>query len=445
MSQGVTEPQARLQPVQTEVRLAEDTVLTDDFLRQLINVGEVDILVGVPTHNNSGTIGQVIQAIQAGLLKAFPRERAAIINADGGSRDGTRDLVAAASIDDVRHASKLYTLRTLHSISTEYAPTPSSGAALKTILAAAELLRAKACVVISPESTNIEPDWIPRLLRPIYSDDYDLATPLYRRHKFEGLLVRNVIYPMMRALYGWRIREPFPSEFGLSARLANQFLAQNVWSSEFGQTGAEICLSVSALAGGYRLHQTYLGAKIHADRSAADLVPAIRQTVGTLFFTMENNLPAWAATHGSRSVSSTGPEAELTLDPLRVNRKRLRDNYRAGISELEPVFKSILSQSTLAELQRIGNLEEDEFLYPADLWVKTIYEFAASYHKSVINRDHILQALAPLYRGRIFTFLVENRIGSAQDVENSVELLCCEFERQKPYLLELWEGERVRT
>src|SRR5947209_5059487 len=104
MSPGVTEQQERLQPVQAEVRLAEDTVLTDDFLRQLINVGEVDILVGVPTHNNSSTIAGVIQAIQAGLLQAFPRERAAIINADGGSRDGTRELVAAASIDDVRRA-----------------------------------------------------------------------------------------------------------------------------------------------------------------------------------------------------------------------------------------------------------------------------------------------------------------------------------------------------
>ena len=35
--------------------LAEETFLTDDFLRQLVNVGEVDILVGLPTHNNAKT------------------------------------------------------------------------------------------------------------------------------------------------------------------------------------------------------------------------------------------------------------------------------------------------------------------------------------------------------------------------------------------------------
>ncbi len=85
-----------------EIKLAEGTFLTDDFLRQLINVGEVDILVGVPTHNNAKTIGSIVETIQAGILTFFPRERAAIINADGGSRDGTPELVVSAAIGDAR-------------------------------------------------------------------------------------------------------------------------------------------------------------------------------------------------------------------------------------------------------------------------------------------------------------------------------------------------------
>jgi len=99
--------------------LADETLLTDDFLRQLINVGEVDILVGLPTHNNAKTIEPVLRATQAGILKCFPRERVVIINADGGSQDGTPELVTGASIDDVWRASKVYTLRTLHAVSTQ--------------------------------------------------------------------------------------------------------------------------------------------------------------------------------------------------------------------------------------------------------------------------------------------------------------------------------------
>src|SRR6202167_192328 len=211
------------------MRLAEETFLTDDFVRQLINVGEVDILVGLPTHNNARTIGSIVRTIQRGILQASPRERAVIINVDGGSRDGTPELVTGIAINDVGPASNLYALRTLPSISTRYASSPASGVALRTILSAADLLRAKACVVISPESANIESEWVSKLLRPIYREGFDLVTPTYSRHKFEGLLVTNLLYPMVRALYGVRIREAYSTEFGFSSRLGSHFLGQNNW------------------------------------------------------------------------------------------------------------------------------------------------------------------------------------------------------------------------
>jgi hypothetical protein len=35
---------------------------------------------------------------------------------------------------------------------------------------------------------------------------------------------------------------------------------------------------------------------------------------------------------------------------------------------------------------------------------------------------------------------MENRNGTAANVENNVEALCLEFERMKPYLLKIWNG-----
>jgi hypothetical protein len=424
----------------TEVKLAEGSFLTDDFLRQLINVGEVDILVGVPTHNNGKTIASVVEKIQAGVLRFFPRERVAIINADGGSRDGTPELVVGAAIDDTQRSSKLYTLRTLHAISTQYANSPARGTALRTILAAAELLRPKACAVISPESTQIKTEWLPALLRPIYKEEFDLVLPTYSRHRFDGILLTNLLYPMTRALYGLRIREPHASEFAFSSRLGSQFLAQNAWHDETAEAGSETRFTLTAIAEGYRICQSFLGTKEQVERRSADLVPAMRQTVGALFSSLEPNFSMWSNKTGSQPIPTTGAEREFTLEPLRVNRKRLRDMFSTGVAELESVFQSILSSSTLAELQRIARLEEVRFRYSAELWVKTVYEFAAAYHKSVISRDHIIQALAPLFRGRVFTFLTENHNGSAAAVEENIEDLCVEFERMKPYLLEIWNG-----
>ena len=116
--------------------------------------------------------------------------------------------------------------------------------------------------------------------------------------------------------------------------------------------------------------------------------------------------------------------------------------FRSGVVELEPVLKSILSPPTLSELQRISALGEDDFLFGNELWARTVYEFAASYHKADISRDHIVQALAPLYRGRAFTCLVENREASGEKVEQNVEDFCMTCERLKPSLVELWNGRK---
>jgi glucosylglycerate synthase len=400
----------------------------------------VDLLVGVPTHDNAHTVGETVQAIRAGLLKYFPRERVVIVNADGGSKDSTRDVIAAASINDLQRSSDLYALRTLHCISTVYGGEPKSEVALHTILAAAELLRAKACAIVSPESTNVTPEWMERLLRPVYGDEFDLVTPLYRRHKFDGLLLRNLVYPMTRALYARRVREPYAVEFAFSGRLGSHLLEQQVWDHAGGGVGTEMRVTLGAIVGGFRLGQTFLGTKGHLDRSTSDLVPAIRQTVGTLFSSLEPNFQLWSQSHSAESVPTFGAEHDLSVEPIRVNRKRLHQLFTAGVAELEPVLKSIVSADTLAEIQSIARVAEEDFRYSHELWVRTAYEFASSYHKSVISRDHIIQALAPLYRGKVYTFLLENRDASAEEVEAHVEALCQTFERLKPYLLDLWNA-----
>ena len=421
--------------------LAEENLLTDEFLRQLINVGEVDIVVGLSTHNNTKTIGPVIAAIQAGILKCFPRERVVIINADGGSQDDTAELVRNASIDDLHRDYKVYALRTLHCISVPYGRVPDPGIALHTILAGAELLRAKTCVIISPDSVTIEPDWLQRLARPIYYDNFDLVCPIYRRQRFEGVLLRDLLYPMTRSIYGSRVREPYGSEFALSGRMISDFLSNGIMNQDWGKMGPEISTTILALTGKYRVCQSFLGTKQSPSR-VQDPVAAMRRTVGALFASLDGNFPIWSTITGSQPVPTFGTATELSQETARANRKRLLEMFASGVAQLEEVLSSILSPSLMAELRRIAALGMDEFDYPAELWTRTVFEFAASYHKSTINRDHIIQALVPLYRGRSLTFLNENRNGSEQDIQIREESLCADFERLKPYLLEIWADRK---
>jgi len=63
---------------------------------------------------------------------------------------------------------------------------------------------------------------------------------------------------------------------------------------------------------------------------------------------------------------------------MRINRKRLHQMFTFGISQLEPVFSSILSAATHDELKRLSTLPENAFVLPEPLWAKTVYEFAAA-------------------------------------------------------------------
>jgi glucosylglycerate synthase len=164
----------------------------------------------------------------------------------------------------------------------------------------------------------------------------------------------------------------------------------------------------------------------------------VRRTVGALFASLDGNFPFWSVLSESQPVPTLGTPGALAPETVRINRKRLLDMFANGVAQLEPVLISILSPSLLSELRRIAALGIDEFDYPAELWTRTVFEFAASYHKSTINRDHIIQALVPLYRGRSLTFVIENRDASEEDIERREESLCAQFERLKPFLLEIW-------
>lgn len=421
--------------------MADENILSDDLLRQLISVGEVDVLVGLHTHDNAKTIGRIVEVVREGLLRYFPRERVAILNADGGSQDGTPDLVRASSINDARNAYSFEALRTMHCISSQLSGDASNGRAMHVIVAAADLLRAKACAVIAPESSEVQPDWVDRLLRPIYREHVDLVTPVYRRHRFEGILVTNLMYPMTRALYGKSIREPRPGEFAFSDRLAGQFVGHELWASDAGRMGPDVCFTMTALAEDLKVSQTFLGPRGHLEQQAIDLVSALRQTVGPLFWSMERTQAAWSAIHETQAVPTAGPAYEITMDDVTVDHARLLQMFRSGVADLGPVLKSILSPGTLEQLQRAATLDDGTFGYSGELWATTVYEFSSAYHRSVISRDHIIQALAPLYRGRAYTFLTENRNASQQELEASIETLCVTFERLKPYLTELWTAQ----
>ena len=74
------------------------------------------------------------------------------------------------------------------------------------------------------------PEWIELLAGPILKGGFDFVAPLYARYKYDGTITNTVTYPLTRALYGLRIRQPIGGDFGVSGDLVRHYLEQDDWT-----------------------------------------------------------------------------------------------------------------------------------------------------------------------------------------------------------------------
>ncbi|MCC7498086.1 MAG: cell wall biosynthesis glycosyltransferase [Bryobacterales bacterium] len=423
-----------------------DSVIPEEAGRALDAIQRADIVIGIPSYNNVRTIGHVVRAAQAGLVKYFPEFSAVIVNSDGGSTDGTRDEVLSASVDFSRLLMVSTTLTGIHRLSFPYHGIPGKGSAFRMVFDMARRLGAKACAVVDSDLRSITPEWIDLLVRPVIHAGYDFVAPYYHRHKYDGTITNSIVYPLTRSLYGRRIRQPIGGDFGLSARLFERYLSRRDWESDVARYGIDIWMTTIAVAEDFRTCQSFLGAKLHdAKDPGADLSAMLQQVVGSVFALMDEYQTAWSLVEASQPVDLYGFPYDVGLDPIEVNLNRMIRAFATGCRELGEIWSLALDGSTLRRLRGLtGNgVCQEKFHLDDELWVEIIYDFGCAYQRSRMNRGHLLRSLTPLYLARVASFVVETREMFAADVENRIENLCLTFETLKPYLKERWHTERA--
>ncbi len=414
------------------------TPLTPDTEAKVSEIGEADILVGIPSFNNADTIGHVVRAASAGLAKYFPGLRAVLVNSDGGSTDGTPDVVARTVVDlgtmlisDKQSA--------LHKIITPYHGIPGKGSAFRTIFEIARRLKVKGCAVVDSDLRSITPEWIELLLRPVLEEGYDYVAPYYLRHKYDGTITNSIVYPLTQALYGQRVRQPIGGDFGFSGKQLDHYLDKHVWESDVAKFGIDVWMTTEAIASGGRICQSFLGAKIHNPKDPArDLAAMLVQVVGAVFALMEEHQLVWWELTGSNPVKLYGFQYEVSVEPVNVNVDRMITSFRQGLEDLEPIWRQMVAPDTMDRLIPLKDCQLQAFRVPDDLWARVVYDVAVAYHRRLLPRDHLLKAFTPLYLGRTATFVLETQALTSAEAETRIETLCKVFEEQKPYLVERW-------
>jgi len=430
------------------------TILTPKAYKRMGEIKKADILVGIPSYNNENTIGHVIKAVRLGLTKYFPKFKSVIVNSDCGSSDNTRkiikqDLNDYEELETILIAHEMHPyMRSLHTPISEMVTTfrgiPGKGKAFRRIFEIAHKLGVKAVVVVDSDLRSITPEWIQLLAAPIVFKGFDYVAPLYARHKYDGTITNSLIYPLARALYGKKIRQPIGGEFGFSARVLNEYIKKDIWDTDVAYYGIDIWMTSVALANGFKICQSFLGAKIHNPKNIATLTPMFKQVIGTIFSLIEETHDKWKGTKGSEDLPTFGFQARVIPEEVPQDFNDLFKHFQKGVEKRKAVWEEILKTENYSALEKMAAQAKKGYSFPIELWVKIIYDYIIFYHrfKNVfmeMSLSSVLESMIPLYFGFTSSFVLKTKNMSNQEAEKEIENLCLDFEKLKPYLVENWD------
>jgi hypothetical protein len=96
------------------------------------------------------------------------------------------------------------------------------------------------------------------------------------------------------------------------------------------------------------------------------------------------------------------------------------------------------------QLERVMSLEigsdPTAFHFPAELWIRCLYDALVAFHRPDTDRERHLAALTPLYFGRTAGFISETLDLTTDQAERVIDDQARQFEELKPYLVTRWKA-----
>lgn len=389
----------------------------------LQKIKKTDIVVGIPSHNESDTISNVVKQIDKGLQKYFPNKKAVIINVDNNSPDNTKKVF----------------LKTETITPKIYISTPESilgkGNNILNLFKKMKSLDAEAGMIIDADINNCSPEWVRCLLSPVFSG-HDFVAPIYSRNEYDGSITNNICYPVLFGLLGFNIRQPIGGDMGFSARLCEHWLKQK-WTKQVLQYGIDIFMTTRAIEGGYKICQADLGIKSHKP-SAPKLGPMFMQVTETLFKNLSKNKKLWL----KRIEETTLPticKIKKTTRPqkLAIDYKFLKERALFEFSLHHETLKKCLTPNNYRKIEKMF-FKDKKLNIDMGSWTKIMYDMFYAYDTSR-QKQKIIRTLRPLYFARIVSFIKKTLEKNHEESEYLIRQQAHAFYKNRNYLLKKYK------
>jgi hypothetical protein len=361
----------------------------------------VDITVGISTKNCADTIAKVMRAVDRGLEEFFPDRRSLIVVSDGFSTDGTQHIASRVET----HAEKLVI---------EQGGGPGKGNGVRTVLRIAQSRQSKAVALVDGDLISIKPQWIKLLIQPIL-DGKDLVVPFYIRHRYDGVITNQLVFPLVSALFGVRIRQPIGGEYGLSAKLTERLLIHKLFPQDFG---IDIFITLVGICEGAKIVEAALGVKEHESTKQYTnpeelLVPMFYQVIGELFELIYYYKGYIKEFTEVKRVKMVGKQLRERPAEIRVDKENLLKRFREGYEKIKTENKG-----ELIKLKNKVNEGLECFSFPLELWVQAVYSAINSFK---FKDSQVLDILRVLWQGRFLSFVLETETMSDEEAEAYIQ------------------------
>ena len=360
-----------------------------------LNGHPVDLVVGIPSYNEAGSIGFVVEQVAQGLEKYYPHLNTAIINSDNASQDGTKDVFLRAESGGI---PKIY-LSTPPGVE-------GKGNNLHNLFTYLSKYQPRVVVVVDADLRSIRPSWPRSLAEPIING-YEFVVPLYSRNEYDGTITNHLCYPLIYALLGKKIRQPIAGEFAFSARLMEHWRNQR-WGRNVRQYGVDIFMTTQAILGDFPVALVGLGSKVH-NPSSPKLGKMFTQVVDTLFDSLLTSKEQWnrdliefeTPPVYSRTPSLPAPQ-QLPIDYKDLKRQAVRE-----FTSSQSLILQILPPETGEKVQEM--FRAHRFRLSILMWMNLVYDFLCSYDRAPDRAGElrVIKALKPLYLARVVSFIRE--------------------------------------
>ncbi len=382
----------------------------DRIFRELGEPRDLGAIVGIPFHEEVDTLGGVVETAREGL-KAIGLGGESVVMCAGpkrGSRVLTKVLKSVGQDEDI----PVHRLLLGEGLD-------GRGWSIRALMVAAT--RFKAPLVLLPPNLvpaegeapgnggGFSPEWIGRLLAPL-QEEVDLSLGRFNRHPLAQPVESFLAYPVIAAVFGFRLRQPTPGVVGISQRLVHHCLAApDLWASETGSYGFDAWMVTRALAEDLSICEVPLGPAA-LRHEVGKLKPVFHQVAHAVLSEVALHENEWRERTGPiRVASAYGAQIDGSPEPYDLRSDQLRRRFKLEFNHFDAtLFQTIIPDEVRERMERQADAGATGISLSANEWIRILRRFLLAYRfETEFHPDDIVDGLFPFFLARLATFIDE--------------------------------------